>query len=46
VGHSINKRRNPETQAGKFMSDAATAFAILALDHPEPSAALSAVSAR
>jgi hypothetical protein len=34
VGHSINKRRDPKTQAGKFMSDAATAFAILALDHP------------
>jgi squalene-hopene/tetraprenyl-beta-curcumene cyclase len=32
VGHSINKRRDPKTMAGKFMSDAATAFAILALD--------------
>jgi squalene-hopene/tetraprenyl-beta-curcumene cyclase len=37
VGHSLNKRRNPDTQPGKFMSDAATAFAILALDHPDPS---------
>src|SRR5262249_49751920 len=36
-GHSINKRRDPDTNAGKFMADAATAFAILALDHPGPS---------
>jgi squalene-hopene/tetraprenyl-beta-curcumene cyclase len=29
--NSVNKKRNPETHVGKFMSDAATAFAILAL---------------
>ncbi len=34
VGYSVNKRRDPKTHVGKFMTDAATAFAILALDHP------------
>ncbi len=34
-GVSVNKERNPSTPAGKFMTDAATAFAILALDQRE-----------
>jgi squalene-hopene/tetraprenyl-beta-curcumene cyclase len=33
IGHSLNKRRDPATHAGKFMTDASTAFALLALDH-------------
>ncbi|MBI4663210.1 MAG: hypothetical protein HY735_30755 [Verrucomicrobia bacterium] len=32
-GVSVNKKRDPESHSGKFMSDAATAFAILALSH-------------
>ncbi len=30
---SVVKKRDPASHAGKFMSDAATAFAVLALDH-------------
>lgn len=30
---SVNKKRNPTTFTGKFMTDAATAFAVLALTH-------------
>ena len=30
---SVNMERNPDTHVGKFMSDAATAFAVLALSH-------------
>jgi squalene-hopene/tetraprenyl-beta-curcumene cyclase len=31
--NSVNKKRDPLTQTGRLMSDAATAFAILALSH-------------
>jgi squalene-hopene/tetraprenyl-beta-curcumene cyclase len=30
---SVNKKRDPATHVGKFMTDAATSFAVLALSH-------------
>jgi squalene-hopene/tetraprenyl-beta-curcumene cyclase len=41
TGYSLNKRRNPTSDVGRFMSDAASGFAVLALSErntssPEP----------